>query len=384
LQEEYDRSSPCKTEINRQTMNQKKRIVMLGTSADAWGGIAAVINAYRESGLFDRFPVTYLTTHSTGRSLQKLRLAVCAWTSFVCLLVRGRALLVHAHAASGASFWRKACFLLPAFLFRVPTVLHIHAGPFPDFYLNECNPLARAFVRALLNRVDRVVVVSNRLKVFVESISAGHNVVTIYNPMPLPPLPDFAARAPAQVLFLGRLGRGKGTWDLLQAVRQVAVRHPGIRLVLGGDGELEQARETSRALGIEAHVELPGWVGARAKAQLLAGATVCVLPSYSEGMPMSVLEAMSAGLAVIATPVGGIPEVLTDGVEGRLVPPGDVDALAAALDHVLSDAQERRRMGMAGRARAENVFASARVVPLVENLYRQLGATAPGLAANCI
>jgi glycosyltransferase involved in cell wall biosynthesis len=87
---------------------------------------------------------------------------------------------------------------------------------------------------------------------------------------------------------------------------------------------------------------------------------------------------------VIATPVGGIPEVLTDGVEGRLVPPGDVDALAAALDHVLSDAQERRRMGMAGRARAENVFASARVVPLVENLYRQLGATAPGLAANCI
>jgi glycosyltransferase involved in cell wall biosynthesis len=342
-----------------------------------------VVNAYRENGLFQRCPVTYLTTHSTGPAMQKLRLVVCAWISFMLMLVRGKVLLLHAHAASGASFWRKACFLLPAFLFRVPTVLHIHAGPFPDFY-QECKRPARAAVRAVLNRVDRVVVVSNKLKEFVESICANRGVVTIYNPMPLPPLADFGGRAPAQVLFLGRLGRGKGTYDLLQAVRQVAARHPGIKLVLGGDGELERTRATSRALGIDANVELLGWVGGRAKAQLLASATVCVLPSYSEGLPMSVLEAMSAGLAVIATAVGGIPEVVTDGIEGRLVPPGDVDALAAALDRVLSDEEERRRMGMAGRTRAENVFSSSRVVPLIESMYRQLGAPAPGLTANCI
>jgi glycosyltransferase involved in cell wall biosynthesis len=370
-------------EINSETMSQRKRIIMLGTSADAWGGIATVVNAYREHGLFERSRVTYLATHSTGPAMHKLRLMVCAWISFVFMLVRGKALLLHAHAASGASFWRKACFLLPAFLFRVPTVLHLHAGPFPDFY-HGCNPVARALVRAVLDRVDRVVVVSNKLKLFVESVSANRGVVTIYNPLQIPPLSDFGQRAQAQVLFLGRLGHGKGTYDLLRAVRQVAARHPGIKLIMGGDGELERARETSRELGIDAHVELLGWVGSRAKAQLLARASVCVLPSYAEGLPMSVLEAMSAGLAVIATPVGGIPEVVTDGIEGRLVPPGDIDALAAALDRVLSDEEERRRMGMAGRTKAENVFSSARIVPLIEGLYRQLGAPTPDFATHCI
>jgi glycosyltransferase involved in cell wall biosynthesis len=87
---------------------------------------------------------------------------------------------------------------------------------------------------------------------------------------------------------------------------------------------------------------------------------------------------------VIATPVGGIPEVVTDGIEGRLVPPGDIDALAAALDRVLSDEEERRRMGMAGRTKAENVFSSARIVPLIEGLYRQLGAPTPDFATHCI
>jgi glycosyltransferase involved in cell wall biosynthesis len=366
-------------------MSQTKRVIMLGTSANAWGGIATVINAYREDGLFQRCPVTYLATHCTGPAMQKLRLFVCAWISCMLMLIKGQALLIHVHAASGASFWRKACFLLPAYLFRVPAVIHLHAGPFPDFYHRQCGAPARALVRAILDRADRVVVVSNQLKRFVEAVSRNRNVVTIYNPMALPALADFHSRAAAQVLFLGRLGAGKGTYDLLQAVSKVAARHPGIKLILGGDGELEPTRAACRALGIDARVELLGWVGGHAKAQLLAQASVCVLPSYAEGMPMSVLEAMSAGLAVIATPVGGVPDVVTDGVEGRLVPPGDIEALAAALDAVLSNAEARRRMGQAGRAKAENVFASGRIVPLIESMYRQLGVLAPDrAAANCL
>jgi glycosyltransferase involved in cell wall biosynthesis len=366
-------------------MSQRKRIVMLGTSAEAWGGIATVVNTYRQDGLFERCPVTYLVTHSTGRAMHKLRLFVCSWIAFMLMLVQGRALLVHAHTASGASFWRKACFLLPAFLFRVPVVIHLHAGPFPDFYYKRCGALSRAVVRALLNRASRVVVVSNQLKRFVEAISSNRGVVTIYNPMPLPALVDFSSRAPAQVLFLGRLGASKGTYDLVQAVGKIAARHPGIKLILGGDGELEPTRAACRALGIDAQVELLGWVGGPAKAQLLAQASVCVLPSYAEGLPMSVLEAMSAGLAVIATPVGGVPDVVTDGIEGRLVPPGDVDALAAALDGMLSNAEARRRMGVAGRTKAENEFSSSRIVPLIESIYRQLGAgTLDHAATNCI
>lgn len=362
-------------------MNQKKHIVMLGTSADAWGGIASVVNAYREYGLFEKRPILYLATHCTGAAMQKFRMFICTWLRFVFMLARGNVLLAHVHVAADASFWRKTCYLLPAFLFRVPTVLHMHAGHFPEFYRARCTPFSRAVVRYVLDRVDRIVVVSSALKQFTETISRNRGVITIYNPMPLPALADFTARAPAQVLFLGRLGNGKGTYDLLQAVRKIAERHPDLKLILGGDGEVERTRETIRELGLGANVEVLGWVAGPAKAQLLARAAVYVLPSYAEGLPMSVLEAMSAGLAVIATPVGGVPEAVTNGVEGWLVPPGDVAALAEALDTLLSNEEARRRMGMAGRTKAETVFSSKLVIPLIEKLYGQLGALASDDAA---
>jgi glycosyltransferase involved in cell wall biosynthesis len=357
-------------------MSHKKRIVMLGTSLDAWGGIASVVSAYRDGGLFERLPITYLATHFTGSSLHKIRLFVCAWLSFVAMLALGRVALVHVHAASDASFWRKSCFLLPAFLFRARTVLHIHAGAFPDFYQARCGRFPKAAIRYVLDRVDSVVVVSNPLQRFVESISSNRSVRVIYNPMPLPAPVEFSARAQAHLLFLGRLGHAKGSYDLLRAVHQLVQRHPDLRLILAGNGELAQTREAIRALGLDNNVEVLGWVGVRAREQLLARAAVCVLPSYAEGLPMSVLEAMAAGLPVVASAVGGVPDMVTDGIEGRLVAPGDVAALVDALDAVLADDTLRRRMGMAGRNKAEAVFSTRLVLPQLEELYRQLGARA--------
>lgn len=356
------------------TMSHGKRIIMLGTSFDAWGGIASVVNAYRDGGLFERLPITYLTTHFTGSALHKIRLFVCAWLSFVAMLALGKAALVHVHAASDASFWRKSCFLLPAFLFRVRTVLHIHAGAFPDFYQARCGRLPKAAIRYVLDRVDSVIVVSNPLQRFVESISRNRFVCVIYNPMALPEPVDFTARTQAHLLFLGRLEHAKGSYDLLRAVHQLVQRHPGLRLILAGNGELAQTREAISALGLGDNVEVLGWVGAQAREQLLARAAVCVLPSYAEGLPMSVLEAMAAGLPVVASAVGGLPDIVTDGVEGRLIAPGDVTALVNALDDVLADEALRRRMGTAGRNKAETVFSARLVLPQVEELYRQLGA----------
>jgi glycosyltransferase involved in cell wall biosynthesis len=356
-------------------MNPRKHIVMLGTSSDAWGGIASVINVYRQEGLFERGRIIYLTTHCTGPAIEKFRRFLCSWLSFGAMLALGRV-----HVAADTSFWRKACFLLPAFLFRVPTVLHLHAGHFPQFYEHRCNRLAKAAIRYVFDHVDRLVVVSAALKDWAESISANQQVrtkvVTIYNPMPMPDLADFTLRTPTHVLFLGRLGNGKGTYDLLAAIRRIVDRHPNVKVILGGDGEVERTRDAVRQLGLDENVEVRGWVNATAKAQLLAQAAIYVLPSYAEGLPMSVLEAMSTGLVVVATQVGGIPEAVTNGIEGWLVPPGDVDALAQALDSLLSNADVRRRMGMAGRTKAETVFSSKLVIPLIEKLYRQLGAPA--------
>jgi glycosyltransferase involved in cell wall biosynthesis len=144
-------------------------------------------------------------------------------------------------------------------------------------------------------------------------------------------------------------------------------------LLLGGDGELETARQRAVERGVSSHVEILGWVRGEDKRRLLEYSTVYVLPSYNEGLPMSVLEAMAYGLPVVTTSVGGIPEAITDGVEGFLIDAGDVHSQAERLVLLLDDPELSRRMGELARRKAELIFSVECIVPQLENIYKQLG-----------
>ena len=182
-------------------------------------------------------------------------------------------------------------------------------------------------------------------------------------------------REPATLLFLGRLEKRKGIYQLLEAIAKLSPSFPQIRLLAGGDGRLENVAEHARQLGIQDRITLLGWVQGSQKEDLLARATLFVLPSYKEGLPMGLLEAMAAGLPVVATTVGGIPDAVEDGVEGLLVSPGDVDALCAAIEKLLLSSQLRQQMGEAAVRKVRDQFASNRVVPKIDTLYVELGAT---------
>lgn len=358
-------------------MTTDKKIVMLGTRVDACGGIASVIGYYQADGLFERRNIVYLPTHCSGSSAEKIGLFAAAIRRLVWMLATGQVALVHVHVAINASFWRKYMFLIVAWLFRARTILHIHAGRFPDYYASECGPFARMLVRAAFDRVHAIVAVSAELNRWVRTVSRQAAVLTIHNPAAAVPggeeaPPACAGRAAPALLFLGHIEHSKGSFDLIRAMPAVVSQCPQAKLQLCGDGALNEARALIRELALEDQVALPGWVDAATRARLLQEASVFVLPSHAEGLPMSVLEAMAAGLPVVATAVGGIPEAVTDGVEGLLVPSGDIAAISAALVRLLGDAAVRRRMGEAGRARARSDFSSARTVAAVEDLYDRL------------
>jgi glycosyltransferase involved in cell wall biosynthesis len=169
------------------------------------------------------------------------------------------------------------------------------------------------------------------------------------------------------------MGEAKGCYDLLEAVARLVPRFPGLRLVMAGDGEIDKVRLAAKALGLSASVELHDWVSGDEKRALLRSAAAFVLPSYCEGMPMSVLESMAVGMPVVTTSVGGIPELVTDGVEGRLVAAGDIDALSEAIETLLSSHDLRRQMGIAARRKVEEMFSDAGILPQLERLYRELG-----------
>src|SRR5205823_1799964 len=173
-------------------------------------------------------------------------------------------------------------------------------------------------------------------------------------------VPELAAK-PNLVLFLGHLEAAKGIYDLLDALAGVRSAVPDVRLACAGDGDRIGVARYAENLGIAEAVKFTGWVGPSGKRALLEHAAVFALPSYDEALPVSLLEAMSAGVPVVATPVGGIVEVVVDRASGLLVAPGDTAGLERALTRLLVEPALAARLGVAARETARLRFALVRL-----------------------
>jgi glycosyltransferase involved in cell wall biosynthesis len=348
------------------------RIVMLGTAPDTPGGIAAVLAEYRAAGLFERWPIDHVVTHRDGTRAQKLLAAARGLARFLALLAAHRRVLVHVHCASRASFWRKAVFMLIAHAARCPVIFHLHGGGFARFYETECGALRRWLVRRLLARAACLIAVSERWRSWLAQLDVNSNLLCLPNPVRVP-----AATVPRGhrnvVLYLGRIEPAKGIPELLRAFAGLRAEAPDARLVCAGAGDIEGAWRQAQRVGLDDAVRFPGWIGPAEKRAWLARAAVLVLPSHAEGLPMSLLEAMAAGLPVVASAVGGIPDVVHEGVNGYLVAPGDPVALQRALARLLRDPALGAALGAAGREAVRARYAPEHVLPGLERLYGALG-----------
>jgi glycosyltransferase involved in cell wall biosynthesis len=351
-----------------------RSVLMVGTDLAGMGGVRAVVAGYIEGGLFDRIDCEYVATHRYGSSLSKLSAAVTGWMKVAVRLNTLDAPLVHVHISPGASFWRKSVVCMLARMARRPYILHFHAGAFESFYA-RCSPAARRIVRGVFARATLIIALSQSWRSILERISPHSRIEVMSNAVSLPPLNGVrrCAQQPPTLLFLGDVGRHKGVFDLARAFACVAPRFPRLRLVFGGVGAIEEVAQLAARLELAGRIECPGWLDAERKRAGLAGATIFVLPSYMEGVPMALLEAMSFGLPVIATRVGGIPEIVTHEVNGLLLAPGDSDALAAAIARLMEDPALRERLGKAARETIATRFSLDTAVERVIEVYRRFG-----------
>lgn len=355
-------------------------VLMVGTDPASLGGIRAVVQSYRDAGLFERFPVTYVATHRDGGPWRKLTRAFGGWARAALSLATLDAPLVHVHSASRASFWRKSVVCLMARLAGRPYLLHLHGGAFARFYHLECGAFARRFVRSVLAHAALVLAVSEHWRAELERICPQAKVEVLPNAVALPPPEACRARGTAceagaarRILFLGQLHAEKGVLDLVRAFARIAGRFPHALLVCAGPGPHAGIEALARELGVAERVHCPGWLEGEKKRRAFAEADVFVLPSYAEGLPMALLEAMSHRVPVIASPVGGIPQVVRDGENGLLVPAGDVAGLAHALAAVLGDPALAARFGAAGRAAIESQFALEASLARLGKIYAHFG-----------
>ncbi|MFC5480661.1 glycosyltransferase family 4 protein [Massilia suwonensis] len=346
------------------------RILMVGTAPEGRGGVAALVAVLRAGGLFEQASVRYVSTHREGSVLTKLKAAAGGFVQTLACLWR-RPAIVHAHAASHASFARKSLLLWLARCAGCQTIFHLHGGGFRQFATLRSGVLMRRWIRHTLERSSLVIALTEGWAAFVRSFAPRARVAVVPNAVSLPRgLEDQAE--PNRILFLGRVEAAKGVAELLDAVALLAPRFPALRLILAGSGELDAWRREAAERGIAGRVELTGWLDAGACAEQLARASVFCLPSHAEGLPMALLEAMAAGKAVVASAVGGIPEVLREGENGLLVPPRDGAALAGALARVLEDANLRARLGAQARGTVAQHYSTEAVCGRLAAIYNEL------------
>ncbi|WP_146688498.1 glycosyltransferase family 4 protein [Bradyrhizobium canariense] len=284
--------------------------------------------------------------------------------------------VAHVNIAGRGSTIRKLILLTIGRAFGLRYVLHVHDYNYAEYYRGQRKFLQK-LITTMFRRAETVVVLGRRdLELVSQTLQLSKDrMVVLHNAVPDPgPSPDRRPipGKPCQLLFLGYLSARKGVAELLKALASPAVKHLRWQATLAGDGPIDEYRALAKDLGILDSLSFPGWVDERRVSELCTGADVLVLPSYAEGLAMSVLEGLSHGLAVITTPVGAHLEVIEPEVSGILVPPGDIAALGDALVRVIEDESLRTRLSRGARARFLEKFDARRYVARLEQLHADL------------
>lgn len=339
-----------------------KHIVTVGTGAP--GGIDAVVKGYEENGLFNNFRHTRIISHLGISKLGDIWLFFTSFFKLFYKCIRYRNLIIHCHMSYKGSFWRKLVFVILAKSFRHNTLIHLHGSEF-KVYFSSRNGLTKKLILWLITNVDEFVVLSDGWKSYLKEIS-GREVLSINNYVDVEPVSTKRKRG--DILFLGAFIHRKGIYDLLNACAALTTPY---HLHLCGAGENEKVKALVNKLNISEKVTFHGWVDASQKVKLLSSCSVMILPTYNEGLPMTLIESMGCHIPVITTPVGAIPEVIKDGENGYLVEPGNVGQITWKLEYVLSIPDELNIVTNNAHNFYKSMFTSSVILPKWQEVYER-------------
>ena len=175
-----------------------------------------------------------------------------------------------------------------------------------------------------------------------------------------------------KILFLGRFGKRKGIYDLIDVVEQICKVYPETKLFAGGDGEIEQVEKIIKDKHLEKNIRLLGWATGEEKEKYLRECSYYILPSYNEGMPMSLIEGMAFKNIAISTKVGGIPKVISNMENGIIIEPGDKEALYNALKSLLDNPNLRKMLSDGARLTVEKKFNIEKNIERILEIYENI------------
>ena len=318
------------------------KILMIGPGRKSQGGMATVINNYYDAGLDKKVNIKFISTMEEGSKLKKIFVLLKALLIYILTFNFD---ILHVHMSSRTSFYRKSIFINISKFFGKNVIIHMHGSEFKEFYDNECNESKQKYIRHIFSKVDKVIALSEEWADYLKKICDEEKIQVIYNSVTVPPKELSKNYQKNIILFLGRLGKRKGIYDLIDIIPDLIKEDKKIIFNILGDGEIDDVRNLCIKRGLSNNVKVFGWLIGEEKEKLMRESTIFTLPSYNEGMPMSILEGMSYGLPIVSTNVGGISKQVINYENGFLISAGDKQMLKDSLIKLIKSESLKKRMG---------------------------------------
>lgn len=343
-----------------------EKVLFIGPDIKGKGGISSVLHSYGKMIT----PFHYMSSNSRYGTIVGLIMLIklLIILPYYCFVKRIK--IVHIHGASGKSFVRKRLIMKWAKLLGRKTVFHCHGGEFKSYVAKT----GEKKVLDVLRGYDAIVGLSQKWVNYFNGDLGLMNVIKVNNVVE--PVQGVVSNSKytgkIKMLFLGTICNNKGIFDLLNVIAIHKTELDGkIKLFIGGNGEVERLKSFILQNKLGAVVEYVGWVTGDDKKQLFNNCDIIMLPSYIEGLPIVLLEAMANGKPSVTTNVGGIPEIIENEVNGIVHNPGDKEAIYSAIKLFIDNPQLIKEYGAEGLKKVENFYPDA-VKAQLENLYNQL------------
>lgn len=346
-------------------------VLMCGSVLSVKGGMVSVVKNYLDYKDWKDVKICYMPTHINANKSILILYFVWAYVKILCLVLIGRIDIVHLHTAERGSFFRKAFLVQTLNLFGIKTVMHHHAAEFEQFYASLPEK-RKKYVRYILELTDLNIVLGENFACLLRDKAPKAKVKVLYNAVNTYSYNPYNKDA-KNILFLGVFCERKGIYDLLQAIKLLDTQiDKKIKLYLCGDGEMGKVKQMINELGISHRIAHLGWIAGEQKKLFMANTMVNVLPSYNEGLPMTILETMAYGIPNISTDIASIPEVLHNNENGFLIKPGDVDALAQFLKLVIETDSLREKFSQESYQLISKSFSLDKNIEILKSYYESL------------
>lgn len=356
---------------------KKIKVLMIGSDNSVKGGITSVIKQLLE---FDwsneNIEMRFLPTYISSNSIKKTMFFLLAYFKFLYLILTYKPNIIHIHMSHNGSFYRKYIVHKTCKLIGKKDIIHLHSSEFKDFY-EKGSGKRKKRIREMLHNSNAVFVLGESWERDIKKIQPSTNTIVLNNRIALPNVTADLDSEKINIIFLGLLVERKGVIDLLVAIlnlKELGILNKySVKFKIGGTGpEEENLKYFVKENQLTDYVDFLGWVSGDTKKQLLKESQIFVLPSYNEGLPIAILEAISYGVPIVSTKVGSINEAVYENYNGYLILPGNVTELVRGLEELIVDKDKRSLYGKQSRALAVDKFNANEYCALISSCYFNL------------